>query len=81
MNEKVKQLAEEAGFLFWDDEAWKPKDAIIDWSSNYDAELEALVNLIVDKCVSICKEGSYTQATSDLGAAALIRSYFRGDHE
>lgn len=74
MNEKIKQLAEQAGFVFWQDEMWADSQ-VIDWSCNYDKELEALVNLVVDKCVSICKEGSSTQMTSK-GAAERIKHYF-----
>jgi hypothetical protein len=61
MNDKIKQLAEEAGFLLWEDEPWKPEGAIIDWSSNYDSALERYTELIVRKCGSVLVEieGSY----------------------
>lgn len=46
MDDKTKQLAEEAGFMLWTDEAWKPEGAIVDWSCKYDAELQKLSDLI-----------------------------------
>ncbi len=48
----IKQLAEEAGFLLWEDEPWKPEGAIIDWSSNYDSALERYTELIVRECLN-----------------------------
>ena len=46
MNERIKELAEKAGFILWGEEIWNPGDAI-DWSSGYDAELTKFVELIV----------------------------------
>ena len=45
MKKIVKELAKEAGFIFWEDEEWKPKRATIDWSSDYDKELEKFFKL------------------------------------
>ncbi len=56
MNERIKQLAEEAGFILWEDESWKPEGAIIDWSSNYDDVLDRYTELIVQECMDICKK-------------------------
>jgi hypothetical protein len=53
MNDQIKQLAEEAGFLLWEDEPWKPEGAIIDWSSNYDSALDKYTELIVRECASL----------------------------
>jgi hypothetical protein len=47
----IKKLAEQAGFVMWADESWKPEGAIIDWSSNYDKELERFAELIVRECI------------------------------
>jgi hypothetical protein len=51
MNPKVRELAEKAGFIFWQDEEWKPQDAVIDWSAQYDSELEKLTNLVIQECI------------------------------
>ena len=50
MNERIKNLAEQAGFALWEDEEWKPHGEVIDWSSRYDDELEKFAQLIVQEC-------------------------------
>ena len=37
MNKNIIDLAQQAGFAFWEDEHWNPGD-VIDWSSRYDNE-------------------------------------------
>jgi hypothetical protein len=51
MNPKARELAEKAGFIFWRDEEWKPQDAVIDWSTQYDSELEKFTNLVIQECI------------------------------
>ena len=46
MNERIKQLAEVAGFVLWQDESWNPGD-VIDWSCRYDDEFKRFAELIV----------------------------------
>ena len=72
MNERIKQLAEQAGFMMWGDEAWNPGD-VIDWAARYDDELEKFAELIVRECIDICEKGTATQTTSG-GAAILIKA-------
>jgi hypothetical protein len=57
MNNKIKQLAEEAGFCFWSDEPWKPAGAEIDWSSIYDDQLAELLRLLKLELLDIVAEG------------------------
>lgn len=47
MKKIAKELAKEAGFIFWENEEWKPKGATIDWSLDYDKELEQFFKLAV----------------------------------
>ena len=56
MNEKIKELAEKAGFLLWENEPWKPEGAIVDWGSQYDGELEKFAELIINECLGICED-------------------------
>ena len=51
MNERIKVLAEKAGFVLWGEETWNPGDAI-DWSCRYDDELTKFVELIVNECAN-----------------------------
>jgi hypothetical protein len=53
MKKIVKELAKEAGFAFWENEEWKPKGATIDWSCDYEKELEKFAERIVQECASI----------------------------
>ena len=50
MNKKTMELAKQAGFVFWEDESWGPGSEYIDWSTDYDKELEKLVELVVQEC-------------------------------
>ena len=54
MNDKIKQLAEQAGFILWQDEAHNPGD-VIDWASRYDDELVKYTELVVQECLE-CSE-------------------------
>ena len=51
MNERIKELAKQAGFILWADEDWKPEGETIDWSTSYDNELVKLVELVVRECI------------------------------
>lgn len=53
MNEKFKAMAEKSGFAFWSNESWKPDGSVVDWSCNYDAELEKFAELIIRECASL----------------------------
>jgi hypothetical protein len=50
VNKKTIELAKQAGFLFWEDESWGPGSEHIDWATEYDKELEKLVELVVQEC-------------------------------
>ena len=50
MNERIKELLTEAGFCFWQDEEWGPGAGNIDWSNNYDKEMNIFCKLMVDRC-------------------------------
>lgn len=49
MNERIKELAEQAGFMLWQDEPWNPGD-VVDWAARYDDELAKFAELIVREC-------------------------------
>jgi hypothetical protein len=42
---EIKKIAEEAGFVLWGDEHWKPKGEVVDWASKYDKELVKFYHL------------------------------------
>jgi len=47
MNERIKELAEQAGFQYIKDEG-------IGWAGNYNASLPKFAELIVRECVMLC---------------------------
>jgi bifunctional DNA-binding transcriptional regulator/antitoxin component of YhaV-PrlF toxin-antitoxin module len=46
MDKRTQELAEQAGFIFWNDESWGPGPGHIDWACNYDKEFEKLDQLL-----------------------------------
>ena len=50
--EKIRKLAEQAGFELWygAERRYRAGQIAVDWSSNYDDELEKFVELIVKEC-------------------------------
>lgn len=47
MDDKIIKLAKKAGFVFWEDEHWKPENEVIDWSNSYDKELVKFYKLVI----------------------------------
>ena len=58
MNERIKQLAEQAGFMLWDEEPWNPGD-VIDWSTRYDDELKKFSELIIQESIEVMMTHDY----------------------
>lgn len=52
MNKRIEELAKEAGFCFWTNESWKPEGATIDWSCNYDDQLQRFAELVMKDCIT-----------------------------
>ena len=80
MKDKVKQLAEQAEFNLWNNEKWKPKGQVVDWSSDYDKELEKFAELIVRECAEICHKmaedsDSYVVHDGDTCATQIKRHF------
>jgi hypothetical protein len=46
MNDRIRLLAEQSGFVFWVDEECNPRNSI-DWTSNYDQEIVKYTKLVV----------------------------------
>lgn len=79
MNNEIKQLAEQAGFTFWEDEEWNPGE-IIDWASNYDREIVKYTELVVTDVFDRIKAVNTKQAAimhEDL--KKIVLDSYRGD--
>ena len=72
MNERIKQLAEQAGFCMWKEEKWNPGD-VIDWSCRYDDELEKFAELLIGRCAEVADE--YIRP-GDFDIATIIKQHF-----
>jgi hypothetical protein len=55
LNEQIRGLAEQAGFVLWKNESYNSGD-VIDWSSSYDNELKKFAELIIQECLNICED-------------------------
>ena len=66
MNTIVKDMAKEAGFVLWKDEAWGPGKGNIDWSSNYDVEFQKFVVILTDYYKQLLIDNGYDDAAEYL---------------
>src|SRR5210317_2041648 len=56
MDDNIKRLAIEAGFIAWDEEEWKPEGVVFDWAGADDESLVNFYHLIVRECADIAYE-------------------------
>jgi hypothetical protein len=68
MNERLKQLAEQAGFQYIKDEG-------IGWAGNYNASLPKFAELIVEKCAGII-ESQDVDPSFKLRMSWAVKQYF-----
>ena len=59
MNQQIKQLAEQSGFVFWENEDWGPGPGNIDWSSDYKEEFDLFCKLLIQRCARIASAKAY----------------------
>ena len=77
MNERIRFLAEKAGFIFWGSEEWKPEGAVIDWSCDYSKEFEAFAELLIRESANELIKWKDEPFPYDPGfGAILIKSLF-----
>ena len=74
MNERIKKLAEQAGFCIWTDEEWNPGD-VIDWAARYDKEFEKFAELIVKECCEFIEQGHHSMVDR-LSLSKNIKQHF-----
>jgi hypothetical protein len=75
MNKQFQKLAEEAGFIFWDET--EAPGGHIDWSCDYDQEFEAFSKLLVNACADELIKWKDEPFPYDPGfGAILIKSLF-----
>jgi len=74
MNERIKELAQQAGFQYIKDEG-------IGWAGNYNASLPKFAELIVRECANVCESmdrGHYkeVQDATLKDASVKIKEHF-----
>jgi hypothetical protein len=72
MNDTIKELAYKAGFALWENEEYRPPNAVIDWSCMYDDELVKFAESIVKECALIAGVMEF-ENRKNIGAAILDR--------
>jgi hypothetical protein len=73
INKKLQEMAVDAGFAFWEDEAWGPGPGNIDWSSEYDMELQGLYDRMLEEVLKTIDE-----STKALTLTSFDASYMAG---
>jgi len=61
MNPRFRILAEECGFVFWQDESYGPGPGNIDWSQDYTKEFERYSNELIRWTIKRCEDNLITQ--------------------
>ena len=56
INKKLTELAADAGFIFWENEEWGPGPGNIDWSSQYDQQLQGLYDRMLEEVLQTIDE-------------------------
>lgn len=72
MNERIRELAKQAGFVLWADESWNPGD-VIDWSCRYDTEFKKFAELIVRECAEVAHCNFHVDG---LTLGGIMKQYF-----
>jgi hypothetical protein len=83
MNEHIKRLAEQAEFVFWEDEPWGPGPGHIAWAPDYSKEFSKFVELLIRDCADTVENLKFSpEGPSDevryqrvLAARALLEKY------
>ena len=59
MDESIKRLAIEAGFIAWEDEEWHPEGVVFDWAGADDESLINFYHLVRKEAVRECADIAY----------------------
>lgn len=72
MNKRMEKIAKEAGFEFWEDESWRPSNQMIDWSSDYDRELNQFGDLLLKDVAKWLKVNVHN---GDVKAIEMLKAF------
>jgi hypothetical protein len=71
INKKLQEMAVDAGFAFWEDEAWGPGPGNIDWSSEYDQQLQCLYDIMLEEVLKTIDESTKSNTFTNFDATYL----------
>lgn len=82
MNDNLVKLAGEAGFVLWEEDEYWNRGSVVDWSSEYDEQLQTFAKLIIDQCINIMHQQERIPAGFLYNKGAnihehAIRDYFK----
>lgn len=81
INKKLTELAADAGFIFWENEEWGPGPGNIDWSSEYDQQLQGLYDRMLEEVLQTIDESikASTLTTFDNGYLGKVKEQIKKD--
>lgn len=81
INKKLTELAADAGFVFWENEEWGPGPGNIDWSSEYDQQLQGLYDRMLEEVLQTIDESikKSTLTTFDAGYLGTFNKKLKED--
>ena len=81
INKKLTELAVDAGFAFWEDEKWGPGPGNIDWSSEYDQQLQGLYDRMLEEVLQTIDESikQSTLTTFDVNYLGTVNKKLKED--
>lgn len=54
LSDRLRELADQAGFSFWTDETWGPGAGYVDVASVDDKSLVKFARLVINECIETC---------------------------
>lgn len=69
IQKRTLEIAKRSDFAFWNGEAWGPEVEAVDWSCNYDEELQNFLVLVVRECAQLSNPESRIKILTHFGLA------------
>lgn len=81
INKKLTELSADAGFVFWENEEWGPGPGNIDWSNDYDQQLQCLYDRMLEEVLKTIDESTKksTLTTFDAGYLGTFNKKLKED--
>lgn len=67
IQKKTLEFARKSDFVFWNGEAWGPEVEAVDWSCDYDQELQNFLVFVVKECAELSNPESRIKILTHFG--------------